>query len=112
MIGQMPRSRAACRLALASYPLLVIRGTGLYVGSDIEQELELTAVAGFAAGQVEVERIAFESAFRWIFVANPPRERPSAAALPFLAPAAETWPRTMVLSNIWTGIVTGTNRLG
>jgi hypothetical protein len=59
MIGQMPR---ACGLpvGLGVIPLIGHGGSGLYVGSDIEQDLELTAVAGLAPGQVEVERIAFE----------------------------------------------------
>ncbi len=42
-------------------------GAGSDIGSDIEQGLELTAVADLAAGQVEVERVAFEVRFEMDF---------------------------------------------
>ena len=53
-------------------------GAGRYVGSDVEQELEVAAVAGLAASQMERERQAVETTLRWILVEKPPRERPSA----------------------------------
>src|SRR5579871_1769968 len=73
------------------------------VGSDIEQGLELTAVAGLATCQVEVERIALEVGFEVDFRREPAaRAAKSLTVLPPFAPAAETCARTTVESNIWT----------
>jgi hypothetical protein len=57
MAGQMPRRRAACLPVGPRVAALVghhrpRRG----VGADVEQGLELAAVAGLAAGQVEIQR--------------------------------------------------------
>ena len=69
------------------------------VRADVERRLELRAVAGFAAGQVEVERMAVEIGLEVDFG----REAATRAAeglmlLPPFAPAAETWARAVVLS--------------
>ena len=78
-------------------------GAGRYVGSDVEQELEVAAVAGLAASQMEGERQAVEIDLEVDFG----REAAARAAerlivLPPFAPAAETWARTTVESNICT----------
>jgi hypothetical protein len=79
------------------------RRPGFDIGADVEQGFELRAVTGLAAGEMELERIAFEVGLEVDF------RRESAAratermtVLPPFAPAAETWARTTVLSNIWT----------
>jgi hypothetical protein len=61
------------------------------VRSDIEQGFELAAIAGFAAGQVEIERVAFEIGLEVDF-GREPAARPAKgfAILPPFAPAAET----------------------
>ena len=48
------------------------------IGSDVEQEFEVAAVAGFAPGQMEGSGKPSRSTLRWILVEKPPRERPSA----------------------------------
>ncbi len=61
------------------------------------------AVAGLAAGEMKIERIAFEVGFEVDFRREAAaREAERLAVLPPFAPAAETWARTTVLSNIWT----------
>ena len=71
------------------------------VGSEIEQDFEVATVAGFAAGQMEGERQAAKIDFE----VDLRRETTARAAerlvvLPPFAPAAETWARTTVESNI------------
>jgi len=66
------------------------------VWADIEQRLEIAAVAGLAAGQMEGDWQAVESVLRWIFVEKPPRERRAPGFLAPFDPAAETCARTMV----------------
>ena len=71
------------------------------VGSEIEQDFEVATVAGFAAGQMEGERQAAEIDFEVDFgreAATRTAER--LIVLPPFAPAAETWARTTVESNI------------
>ena len=72
------------------------------VGTKIEGSLELGRVARLAPGQMEIERIAIEVGLEMDFG----REAATRAAerlvlLPPLAPAAETWARTTVLSKNW-----------
>jgi hypothetical protein len=72
------------------------------VRADVERCLELGAVAGFATGQVEVERMAVEIGLE----VNFGREAATRAAeglmlLPPFAPAAETCARAVVLSKNW-----------
>src|SRR5437660_9771578 len=102
MTGQMPRLRAASRFALESYPLSVI-AAWRDVGPDIEENLEIATITGFTAGQMKGERQAAEIDLEVDFR----REAAARAAerlivLPPFAPAAETWARTTVESNICT----------
>jgi len=93
-------ARASCHSVGAAVVSLVgHRDTRTDVGSDIERGLELGGIAGFAAGQVEVERVAVEIGLE----VNFGREAATRAAnglalLPPFAPAAETWARAVVLS--------------
>jgi hypothetical protein len=54
--GAMPRALAASRLAGVAF--VADDGVGLNIGPDIEQNVEITRVGGFAAGQVEGDGIA------------------------------------------------------
>ena len=87
----IPRARAETRFATLSYPLSVTAMRATDVRADVERCLELRAVAGFATGQVEVERMAVEIGLE----VNFGREAATRAAeglmlLPPFAPAAET----------------------
>ena len=74
--------------------------------TDVKQGLELTHVAGLAAGQVKRE--AVEVAFEMDLGAEAAaRASQCLAVLPPLAPAAETCARTTVLSNICTRCAVG-----
>jgi hypothetical protein len=71
------------------------------VWSDAEQGLELAAVAGLAAREVEVERMAVEIGLEVDLRREPAaRAAERLAPLPPLAPAAETCARTTVESSI------------
>jgi len=73
------------------------------VGADVQQGPELAAVAGLAAGEVEVERLAVEVALQVDLRGEAAaRAAERLAPLPPLAPAAETCARTAELSNICT----------
>lgn len=71
------------------------------VGADVERGFELGAVAHLAAGQMDGDGAAVEVGLEMDF-ARKPASRPAErlALLPPFAPAAETWARTTVLSNI------------
>ena len=93
-----------CRrpVGLAVISLIRHRDTRADVGTDVERGLELCAVAGVAAGQMEVERVAVEIGLEVDFgreAATRAAER--LALLPPFAPAAETWARAVVLSKNW-----------
>ena len=95
----------ACRLAIDAgiIALVADHPARRHLGSDVEQRLELPAVTRLIAGEVEVERIAREVAFEVDLgskAATGAAER--LILLPPLAPAAETWARMEVLSNICT----------
>ena len=66
---------------------------------DVERCLELGAVAGFTAGQMEVERVAVEIGLEVDFGREAAaRAAERLALLPPFAPAAETRARAVVLS--------------
>jgi hypothetical protein len=76
---------------------------GCHVRSEIEQDWELRTVTGLTTRQAEGERSALEVALEM----NLGREAPTRPTerllgLPPFAPAAETWARTIVESNICT----------
>ncbi len=96
---------AARRLAVGRsiVPLVAEHRSRGDVRPDVEQDLEIAAVAGLAAGQVENERQAGEVELQ-VDLGGKPAAR-AAEGLPLLppfAPAAETWARTIVESTIWT----------
>ena len=73
------------------------------IGTQIQQQLEERTVAGFPAGQVEGDRQAVEVALEVDLGGEAAaRTAEGLAVLPPFAPAAETWARTTVESNIWT----------
>ena len=79
------------------------RGARRDVGADLEQDLELAAVAGLAPREVGGERLAVEVGLQVdLGRETAARAAERLAVLPPLAPAAETWARTTVLSNICT----------
>jgi hypothetical protein len=72
-------------------PLVRYRDARADVWADIERCLELCAVAGLAAGQVEVERVAVEIGLEVDFRRETAaRAAERLAMLPPFAPAAET----------------------
>lgn len=71
------------------------------VWADIEQRLEIAAVAGLAAGQMEGDWQAVEIGLEMDFCREAAARTPERLVfLPPFAPAAETCARTMVESNI------------
>ncbi len=73
------------------------------VRPDVEQDLEIAAVAGLAAGQMERQRQAVEVGLQVDLGRKPAARTPEGlVVLPPFAPAAETWARTTVESTIWT----------
>ena len=78
IIGTIPRSRQATRLAFESYPLSVIAARGLMSGpmsSDV-----FSCVLSLTSPPVKWKAIGrpLKSVLTWILHENPPRERPSA----------------------------------
>ncbi len=73
------------------------------VGPKIEQCLEVRAVAGLTTGQAKAQRIAIPVGLEVDLGREPtPGAAQGLPTLPPFAPAAETWARTMVESNICT----------
>jgi len=95
----------ACRVAIGAgiVALVADNPARRHLGSDVEQRLELPAVTRLIASEVEGERISRKVALE----VDLGSEAATGAAerlillLPF-APAAETWARMEVLSNICT----------
>ena len=76
---------------------------GRHVGTDLQQDLEVPAVAGLAFREVERKRMAVKVGLEVDLGREPARRAAqSLSVLPPLAPAAETWARTTVESNICT----------
>jgi hypothetical protein len=95
----------ACRLPIgpAGIPLVRDRSARIDIGAEPEQDWEMRRIALFASGQVEGDGMAVEIGLQMDLggeAATGPPER--LILLPPLAPAAETWARTMVESNICT----------
>jgi len=100
MAGQMPRRGAVGLGIIALVAEHRARGD---VRPYIKQDLEIAAVAGLAAGQVEVERQAVEIELQMDFGGkSAARAAERLALLPPFAPAAETCARTIVESTICT----------
>ena len=88
-------------VALGVVALVAHGSTGRDLGPKLEQDLELTAVAGFASGQLESQGQTIEIDLE----VDLARKAAAGAAecltlLPPFAPAAETCARTTVESNI------------
>ena len=78
-------------------------GSRFDVRPEVERDLELSAVVDLAASQVEGDRQTVEVGLE-VDLAGEPTARAAERLilLPPFAPAAETWARTVVLSNICT----------
>lgn len=96
----LPRRGA---VGLGVITLVAHHGAGRHVRADVEQDLELPAVARLALGQMEGERQAIEVDLEVDLGREAAaRSAERLAALPPFAPAAETCARTTVESNICT----------
>ena len=88
-------------IGLAGVAFVADDGARPNVGSDVDENVEVTRVGGFAAGQVEGDDIPggvrFCVDFRGEAATRPPERLPF---LPPFAPAADTCARTTVESNI------------
>ena len=94
------RRRSVC---LGVVALVANDGPGRDVRADVEQDLEIAAVAGLAAGQMEGQWQPVEIGFQVDLGGKPAaRAAEGLALLPPFAPAAETCARTTVESTIWT----------
>ncbi len=83
--------------------LVTERGARIDIGADVEKRLEVAAIAGFTTGEMKGNWQATEIGLQ----VDLGRETATRAAqrlivLPPFAPAAETWARTTVESNICT----------
>ena len=93
--------RLSVRLGVVA--LVAEHGPGRDVGADVEQDREIAAVAGLAAGEVEGQRQAVEVGLQVDLGGKPAtRAAEGLALLPPFAPAAETCARTIVESTICT----------
>lgn len=95
----------ACRgaVGLAGIPLAADRIARIDIGAEVEQDFEVRRVALLATGQVEGDGMAVDVCFQVDFGGEAAaRSTERLSLLPPFAPAAETWARTTVLSNICT----------
>ena len=95
----------ACGIAIgpAGIALVADRCTWIDIGTKPKQDREMRCVALLAAGQVEGDRKAVEVGLQVDFGGEAAaRAAERLTLLPPFAPAAETWARTTVLSNICT----------
>src|ERR1700694_3451771 len=106
MTGAMPRARHAA-LTDKGYDSKANRARP-DVGANLERTYQLGAVADLAPGQMKCDRQAVEIGLEMDFAREPaPRTSERLILLPPFAPAAETWARTTVLSNICTRAAVG-----
>jgi hypothetical protein len=101
--GNDPALARRLTVCLAGIALVADRGARVDVRTKIEQDLEVRRIALLAAGQIEGDGMAVEIGLQ----VDLGREAAARAAegltvLPPFAPAAETWARTTVESNICT----------
>jgi hypothetical protein len=98
-----PALAAGRAVSLWIVPFISDGGARLDVGADVEGSFELSAVADFATGQMECDGQAVEVGLEVdLGRKSTPRATECLILLPPFAPAAETWARTTVLSNICT----------
>ena len=90
-------------VGFAGIALVADHGTGLDVWSDVEQRFEVTPIGGFTAGQVKSDDVAGSIGLGMDLCGEATaRAAECPSVLTPFAPAAVTWARTMVGSNIWT----------
>lgn len=100
------RDDSACprggAIGLAGIAFVAQRGAWGDVRPYLEQGLEAGCAGNLATGQIERDDVARIVRFGVDFRCEPAaRAAERLALLPPFAPAAETWARTMVESNIW-----------
>ena len=95
-------SARAVAICLGIVSLVGDRSARPDVGSDIEKNLEIATITGFAAGQMKRERQPVEIDLEVDFRREAAALAERLILLPPFAPAAETWARTTVESNICT----------
>lgn len=102
-------ARPCCRpVCLAGIALVSDGGARGNIWPDVEQGLEVGAIGGFAAGQIESDQVSATIGFCVDFGREPAlRATERLAVLPPFAPAAETCARTIVESNIWIRCAVG-----
>lgn len=92
-----------CAVGLAGIALVGDGGARLDVRAEAEQDREVRRIALLASGQVESDRMAVEVRLQMDFGGEAAaRAAERLTVLPPFAPAAETWARTIVESNICT----------
>lgn len=90
-------------VGLAGVALVADRRARLDVGTEPEQDGKVRPVPLLAAGQVECDGMAVEVRLQVDFGGEAAaRAAERLTVLPPFAPAADTWARTTVESNIWT----------
>ena len=88
-------------VGLAVITLVADGGARVDVGTEAEKHRKLRRVALLAAGEIEGEIAAIEVGLQVDFGGEPAARAPECLIfLPPFAPAAETWARTTVESNI------------
>lgn len=96
----LPRRPA---VGFAGVALVADRSARIDVGAEPEQDREVRGITLLAAGQVEGEGMAVEICLQVDFGGEAAaRAAQRLTVLPPFAPAADTWARTTVLSNICT----------
>lgn len=95
----------ACRLPVGPAGIAFVADgcARIDIGSEAEQDREMRCIALLAAGQIESDRMAIEIRLQ-VDLGGETATRASERLtfLPPFAPAAETWARTTVESNICT----------
>ncbi len=94
-----------CRISVgfAGIAFVADDGARLKIRADVEQGSEVTPIGGLTPGQVKGDDVARGVRFGMDFCGKATTGAPKRlSVLPPFAPAADTWARTMVESNIWT----------
>lgn len=98
--GDTARPRGVS-VGFAGIALVADHGTGLKIGADVEQGFEVSPVGSFTAGQIKGDDVAGSVGLGMDFRGEAAaRATEGLSVLPPFAPAADTWARTIVESNI------------
>lgn len=98
--GDTARPRGVS-VGFAGIALVADHGTGLKIGADVEQGFEVSPVGSFTAGQIKGDDVAGSVGLGMDLRGEAAaRATEGLSVLPPFAPAADTWARTIVESNI------------